>query len=173
MMKRAGVGAVVLVGVVAVFSQAASGAGAAGGSTPGEKAGSNRPHGTTAMVASAAYPGLGQLLNGKESKAAIISVVETFIVAGLIIEDRRARNSLRLYKQTSDDRYYDDYSEHFDRRQTLIWWAAVAALYGLADAYVDAHLAGFDDSPAPRVESSFGADGNGGGEFRVALAFRF
>jgi hypothetical protein len=94
-------------------------------------------------------------------------------VVGLVVEDRRARNSLRLYKQTNDERYYDEYSEHFDKRQTLVWWATVAALYGLVDAYVDAHLAGFDDSAAPRVESSFGRDGAGGGEFRVGLTFRF
>ncbi|MCK5596802.1 MAG: hypothetical protein KAJ04_05070 [Candidatus Eisenbacteria sp.] len=144
-----------------------------GGSTSRTKDGSNRPRGATVMVASAACPGLGQLLNGKEPKAAIVSAVETFLVAGLIIEDRRARNSLRLYRQTNDDRYYDEYSEHFDRRQTLVWWAAVAALYGMVDAYVDAHLVGFDDSPAPRVEGSFGGDGTALGEFRVAMTFRF
>ena len=123
------------------------------------------------MVASAAYPGLGQLLNGKESKAVIVSAVETFLIAGLIVEDRRARNSLRLYQQTNSDADYDDYSEHFDRRQTFVWWAVVAAIYGLADAYVDAHLSDFEDTPAPHLESSFGGDG--GDEFRLGLALRF
>ena len=108
-------------------------------------------------------------MNGAEPKAAIISAAEAFLVARLIVEDRRVRNSLRLYRQTNNDRYFDDYSEHFDRRQTLIWWAAVAALYGLADAYVDAHLAGFSESPASHLESSVGD----GGEFRLGLAFRF
>ena len=173
MMRRARVGAVVFAGILVVLSQVASGAGGAGGNAPRTDDGSNRPHGTTAMVASAVHPGLGQLLNGAEYKAAIICAVETFLVAGLVVEDRRARNSLRLYKQTADDRHYDEYSEHFDRRQALVWWAAVAALYGLADAYVDAHLVGFDDSPTPRVESYLGGDGTGGGEFRVALIFRF
>ena len=173
MMRRVRTGAVVFAGIMVVLSPSASGAGAAGGGTPWTEDGANRPHGTTAMVASAAHPGLGQLLNGAEYKAAIICAVETFLVAGLVVEDRRARNSLRLYKQTADERYYDEYSEHFDKRQTLVWWAAVAALYGLADAYVDAHLVGFDDSPTPCLESSFGGDGTGGGEFRVALTFRF
>jgi len=116
---------------------------------------------------------LGQLLNGTEYKAAIVCAVETFLVAGLVVEDRRARNSLRLYKQTSDGRHYDEYSKHFDNRQTLVWWAAIAALYGLVDAYVDAQLAGFDDPAVPHVESSFGGDGVGSGEFRVGLTFRF
>jgi len=170
-MRRAGIGTIAFAGILAVLSPAVSGA--EGGSMPSPQGDSSGPGGTTAMVASAAYPGLGQLLNGTEYKAAIVCAVETFLVAGLVVEDRRARNSLRLYKQTSDERYYDEYSEHFDNRQALVWWAAVTALYGLVDAYVDAHLAGFDDSAAPHVESSFGGDGAGGGEFRVGLAFRF
>ena len=157
--------------ILAVLSAATSGA--EDGSGPSRQGGSDGPSGTIAMAASAAYPGFGQLLNGAEQKAAIVSAVEVILVAGLVVEDRRARNSLRLYKQTNDDRYYDDYSEHFDNRQTLVWWAAVAALFGLADAYVDAHLASFEDSPAPRMESSFGEDGAGGGEVRVGLTFRF
>ncbi|MEA3408778.1 MAG: DUF5683 domain-containing protein [Candidatus Eisenbacteria bacterium] len=171
MIRRAGIGAVVFAGMLAVLSAAASGA-VSGNSAP-KQGSSAGPSGATAMTASAAYPGLGQLLNGAEPKAAIISAVETFLVAGLIVEDRRARNSLRLYKQTSDERYYDEYSEHFDNRQTLVWWAVIAALYGLADAYVDAHLADFDDSTAPQVESSFGESGDGGGELRVGLTFKF
>lgn len=164
----AGRRAVGLLVVISMLLPAA--AGAAGSNSPAvTRAAVDRPSGAAAMIASAAYPGLGQMMNGAEPKAVIVSAVGTFLVAGLIVEDRRARNSLRLYKQTNSDRYYDDYSEHFDRRQTLVWWAAVAALYGLADAYVDAHLAGFEDSPASHVESSFGA----GGEFRLGLAFRF
>ena len=175
-MRRAGIGAAAVAAILAAFFPAVSGA--VGGGTPSSQGGpdtpgASGPGATTAMVASAVYPGLGQLLNGTEYKAAIVCAVETFLVAGLVVEDRRARNSLRLYKQTSDERYYDEYSEHFDNRQTLVWWAAIAALYGLVDAYVDAHLAGFDDSAAPHVESSFGGDGAGGGEFRVGLAFRF
>jgi hypothetical protein len=123
------------------------------------------------MFASAAYPGLGQLLNDAEPKAAVVGAVEAFLIARLLVEDRRTRNALRLYKQTNEERYYEDYSTHFDRRQALIWWASVAAIYGLADAYVDAHLASFEDSHAPRLMSSIGGDT--GDEVRVGLAFRF
>ena len=171
MTRRAGIRTIAFAGILAVLFPGVSGA--ADGSSPSPQGDSSGPGATTAMVASAVYPGLGQLLNGTEYKAAIVCVVETFLVAGLVVEDRRARNSLRLYKQTSDERYYDEYSEHFDNRQTLVWWAAIAALYGLVDAYVDAHLAGFDDSAAPHVESSFGGYRAGGGDFRVGLIFRF
>lgn len=166
------VAAILLPAVGAAANGAVESDGAGRRVVPGTETGKGaRTSGATAMVASAVYPGLGQLLNGKEPKAVIVSAVETFLIASLVMEDRRARNSLRLYKQTNRDAYYDDYSEHFDRRQTLVWWAVVGAIYGLADAYVDAHLSDFDDDPAPHLESSFGGDG--GGEFRLGLAFRF
>jgi hypothetical protein len=123
------------------------------------------------MFASAAYPGLGQLLNGAEPKAAIVSAAEALIVGALVIEDRRTRNSLRMYKETGDDDWYNEYSSHYDRRQTLVWWAAVAALYGLADAYVDANLIGFDEATGAAVLGSVGA--GEGGEVRFSVSVRF
>lgn len=137
-----------------------------------EEAETERPEGTVSMVASAAYPGLGQLLNGTETKAAIVSAVELALIAGLVVEDRRTRNAFRLYKQTGELRYYDEYSEHYDNRQTLVWWVAIAVLYGLADAYVDAHLAGFEDARSPFVDGDFGVSENDGG-IRLGLAVRF
>jgi hypothetical protein len=124
------------------------------------------------MVASAAYPGLGQLLNGAERKAAIVSAAEAALVAALLVEDRRTRNAQRKYEETNDEDWYDEYSKHYDKRATLVWWVAVAALYGLADAYVDANLTDFDDSDAPTLEGSFGA-GEDGSEFRLGVAVRF
>ena len=128
--------------------------------------------GNTAMIASAAYPGLGQLLNGAERKAAIVSVAEAALVAALVVEDRRTRYTQRMYEQTKDLDWYDEYSRHYDKRQTLIWWVAVAALYGLADAYVDANLSGFDEPDTPVIEGSFGPGERGGG-FTLGVAVRF
>jgi len=153
-------------------SHAGSAAGRSVAVRPPEVAGGAPVSGTTAMLASAAYPGLGQLLNGAEPKAAIVSAAEVALVAALVVEDRRTRYAQRMYEQTNEPDYFDEYSEHYDRRQTLIWWVAVAALYGLADAYVDANLSGFDDEPAPVFESSVGA-GEHGAEFRLGVALRF
>lgn len=156
---------------------AEEGSGAAGG--PGEAglrgAGAGEgegPSGAAAMAASAVYPGLGQLLNGKEHKSAVLSAVEVLLVAGLLVEDRRTRNALRLYEQTGDEDYFDDYSEHYDRRQTLVWWVVIAALYGLTDAYVDAHLADFEVAPAGSGDP-FSAGTEYGAGLRVSLAVRF
>lgn len=128
-----------------------------------------------ALAASAAYPGLGQLLNGAESKAAVVGGAEAFLIARLVLEDRRTRHSLRLYNETGEGRYFNDYSEHFDRRQTLVWWVVVAALFGIADAYVDAHLDGFD-APMPAVLDGLSAgpgDGASGEGLRLGVALRF
>jgi hypothetical protein len=124
-----------------------------------------------ALIASAAYPGLGQLLNGEEAKAAVIGGAEAFLVASLVLEDRQTRHALRLYEETGESRYYDRYSRHFDRRQTLIWWVVVAALYGVADAYVDAHLTGFNEPGPPFLEGDYQSGADDGLSIGIAVGF--
>ncbi len=126
------------------------------------------------LLASAAYPGLGQLLNGTEAKAAVVGGVEAFLIARLVLEDRWTRNSERLYNQTGKNVYFEEYSKHFDTRQTLLWWAVVAALYGIADAYVDAHLVGFDDLRPDLMDVWSDVPGTGDADaLRVGFACRF
>jgi len=142
-----------------------------GDSTPGGA--SSGPGPAQALVASAAYPGLGQLLNDSEYKAALVGGVEAFLIARLVLEDRRTRHALRLYNETQDSRYYDEYSSSFDTRQTLIWWVVVAALYGIADAYVDAHLVSFDEIGPTSSEDWSVAPTRADGGLRIGLACRF
>lgn len=140
----------------------------------GDEVADVRPGGAQALLASATYPGLGQLLNGTEVKAAVVSAAGAFLGARLLLEDRWTRHSLRRYRETGDPDFFDEYSEHFDRRQTLMWWAIVAALYGLVDAYVDAHLADFDEPLSPSLEGVLsGPSPDDPSAFRVGLAFKF
>ncbi len=141
---------------------------------PGEGAdsGRGRPDGSRVLVASAAYPGLGQLLNGTERKAAIIGGVEALLLARLLLEDRWTRNALRHYRETGDIKFFDEYSEHYDRRQSLIWWTAIMALYSIADAYVDAHLSGFEED-VPGGLDAIVASPTAGGGFRIGFEVRF
>lgn len=125
------------------------------------------------LVASAAYPGLGQLLNETERKAAVVGGVEAFLIARLLLEDRWTRHSQRLYNETGKSRYFDEYSRHFDTRQTLLWWVVVAALYGIADAYVDAHLVGFDDLRPALPDDWSVVPGGDDVAFRIGFACRF
>jgi hypothetical protein len=113
-------------------------------------------------------------VNGTELKAAIVGAAGAFLGARLLLEDRWTRHSLRRYRETGRQSYFDEYSEHFDRRQTLMWWAIVAALYGLADAYVDAHLADFDEPISPSLEGALaGPSLDDPAAFRVGVAVRF
>ncbi|MBD3366661.1 MAG: hypothetical protein GF405_00635 [Candidatus Eisenbacteria bacterium] len=133
-----------------------------------------RLKGTPILLASASYPGLGQLLNGKEMKAAVIGAAEALLIAGLVVEDRRTRNAYRRYQETRDAEWFDEYSEHYDRRQTLIWWAVGAALYAITDAYVDAHLAGFGESLSPGLERPLAVEGEVVADrVAVGLSIRF
>ncbi len=136
--------------------------------------GAARPDGGRVLIASAAYPGLGQLLNGTERKAAIVGGAEALLIAQLLLEDRWTRYALKNYRETGDNDYFDEYSEHFDRRQTLIWWTAILTLYSITDAYVDAHLSGFDDNTPGGLDAAVAAaPALGGDGFRVGFEVRF
>lgn len=164
--------AALLFGIL-LFSRSAA-FGADGGTGAAEIPARPGPSPAQALVASAAYPGLGQLLAGSEKKAAVIGAAEGFLVARLVLEDRWTRNALRLYKGTGEGRYYDEYSKHFDTRQALVWWVVVAALYGLGDAYVDAELRDFDEPLPTFLDSALGAlDEDAGGALRVGFVVRF
>jgi len=146
----------------------------ADGPVPNASGRPNRPGPAEALAASAVYPGLGQLLNGAEPKAAVVGGAEAFLIARLVLEDRWTRHALRLYRETGRSEYFEEYSEHFDRRQTLVWWVVVAALYCVVDAYVDAHLTGFDDALPPYLaEAAAGPPGRECEGVGVALTFRF
>ena len=99
-----------------------------------------------AALMSATVPGLGQFYNGKEMKGTALFAIESAILAGIGLENRRASQALSKWHRSGEtvDSYYDAYSDHFDRRQTLVWWAVLVGLYGVLDAYVDAHLSDFD-----------------------------
>lgn len=90
-----------------------------------------------AMLRSLAVPGWGQWYNGKKFKAVIFAGGEIGLVADAIIQ-----NQLAVRAQTDIDRLF-----YRDNRSLAIWWLAAAILFSMADAYVDAHLYHFDESP--------------------------
>jgi len=90
-----------------------------------------------AMIRSAIIPGWGQVYSGHYIKAGLIFAVESGLVISAINENRKA-----------DDVYetdYEAYLDRIDRRNTLIWCTAGVIVYSMVDAYVDAHLFGFDE----------------------------
>ncbi len=87
-----------------------------------------------AMLRSAALPGWGQFYNEKYIKGALILSLESFFMAGALVEHR---NFVRENRSWS--------SIHRERRNDFLIWLVGTILFSMADAYVDAHLYRFDD----------------------------
>ncbi|MDZ7291222.1 MAG: DUF5683 domain-containing protein [candidate division KSB1 bacterium] len=110
---------------------------------------------TGAMLRSLALPGWGQFYNGKYFKAALAFGAETGLVATAIYWNQRA-----VRTTDRDERLF-----YQNNRNTALWWLVGTILYSMLDAYVDASLSDFDESPnlsflppAP-VAGNFGALG--------------
>lgn len=114
------------------------------------------PSPKSAMIRSMIFPGWGQWYNGKKWKAGLAFATETGIVAAAVYWNNRAQ-------KTSDSFLREQYKDY---RNSSYWFLAASILLSMGDAYVDAHLAGFD------VSSSL-ADANGGFGFSVSAAYRF
>ena len=92
---------------------------------------------TGAMLRSLAVPGWGQFYNGKWFKGILVVGAETGLVANAIVLNQWAKNSA-----TEDERLY-----YLDNRNLSFWILGAVILYSMADAYVDAELFDFDESP--------------------------
>jgi hypothetical protein len=103
----------------------------------------------TSLLMSTVMPGWGQLANGKRTKGVLCFATGAGLLGKYLIEDRRADRALeRAGLATTNSEYltyYNQYSSHFDRKEDVVWWAVFFWLYAMVDAYVDAHLVGFDE----------------------------
>ena len=101
------------------------------------------------MPMSTVLPGWGQLANGHPVKGALCFAVGAGLLGSVFIEGRRANLALERARASTTNpefRHHDGaYSRHFNRREDRAWWAVFFWLYAMIDAYVDAHLAGFDE----------------------------
>ena len=97
----------------------------------------HRPSPTGAMLRSAALPGWGQWYNRKPWKALLVLGAEGGIIANTIYQNQKVQKS-----QTEAEREF-----YLDNRRLSNWWLAGAILVSMLDAYVDAQLYDFDESP--------------------------
>ena len=111
-----------------------------------------RRHGPSpsgALFRSLIVPGWGQLANGKPVKAAIVASVEGALLAGMVYEKIQADDARERSREadTEEERQeaIGEKNRHLNRRDNYGWWSLAAVLYSIADAYVDAHLAGYDE----------------------------
>ena len=91
----------------------------------------------TAMLCSLIVPGLGQLYNGKKFKALIVFGAEVGLLSNSIYLNQ-------MYKQST---YPADKEFYINNRNLSTWWLVGTILFSVLDAYVDAHLYHFDESP--------------------------
>ena len=92
---------------------------------------------TGAMLRSLAVPGWGQFYNGKWLKGILVAGAETGLVANAIVLNKWAKGT-----GTEDEQLY-----YLDNRNLSFWILGAVILYSMADAYVDAALFDFDESP--------------------------
>ena len=90
-----------------------------------------------AMLRSLIVPGWGQFYNGKWFKGILIGGTEIGLVANAVIQNQYA-----VQAETELEKEF-----YRENRSLSIWWLGAAILYSITDAFVDAHLYNFDDSP--------------------------
>ena len=118
---------------------------------------------TGAMIRSLVFPGLGQWYNNKKFKALIVFCAETGLLANAIYLNQQLVIST------------EDYERNFyiENRNISVWWLVGVILYSVTDAFVDAHLAGFDESPLLSSIKFQPISGTSNAGFAVALCFNF
>ncbi|UCE04936.1 MAG: hypothetical protein JSW07_15105 [bacterium] len=92
---------------------------------------------TGAMIRSLIIPGWGQLYNKKIFKAILVFGVEAGLIANSIYLNQK-------YKKSKTDLEREFY---INNRNLSNWWLVGVILFSMADAFVDAHLSDFDESP--------------------------
>jgi hypothetical protein len=115
-----------------------------------------------AMLRSLAVPGWGQFYNEQWLKGICVAGAELGIIANAFVQNHLADRAV-----TKEEREF-----YLDNRNLSYWWLAGIILLSMADAYVDAHLYGFDES------IDLGFDGSGEtapyrADVRVVVTFNF
>ncbi|MDI6807529.1 MAG: DUF5683 domain-containing protein [Candidatus Eisenbacteria bacterium] len=104
------------------------------------------------MMRSGVIPGWGQVHNHKYLKGAGVFLLEGALAFKIYDENRKVNDYWTKHVGAAtypeQVRYFDLYAFHYDRRSNYIWWLAGTTVLSLVDAYVDAHLRGFDEEVA-------------------------
>ena len=128
-------------------------------------------------IRSLVCPGLGQLHNGSEKKAIVLFSLQSYLVGRVFATERRARyyrdrmsDPEPMWEMANLQTRYDDLR---GTRGDMIWWASILTLYAVIDAYVDAHMVGFDEDVEAVERITVGMTGLPGGGAGLTLSARF
>jgi hypothetical protein len=95
------------------------------------------------MLRSLVVPGWGQATNHAWVKAALVAGGESVLIASIV------QDSHKLETLDSTD---PEYAVIYDHRQRNAWWLGGVVFLSMVDAYVDAHLKGFDVQVEPEPQ---------------------
>jgi len=95
---------------------------------------------TGIMFRSLLIPGWGQATNHAWVKAVLVACAETALAVS-VIQDTHELQTL--------DSSTPQYATIYDHRQRNTWWLGGVVFLSMVDAYVDAHLKGFDVQLGP------------------------
>jgi len=107
-----------------------------------------KPWPTGALLRSAILPGWGQLYNRKYFKALLYGGTEIYLIYKVQLRWRQMSEHEHNFLNTTDPVYQADqfalYEKRRDSRNVHLWLTSLVVFLSMFDAYVDAHLAGFD-----------------------------
>jgi hypothetical protein len=130
---------------------------------------------TGALLRSAVIPGWGQFYNRKYLKAAVVAAGEGYCLVQLLRYWSLADDAFKKYSVETDTGIrrsgYQDYDFYQDRRNLFLWLSGVTMFVSMFDAYVDAHLAGFDVDITPSFDD--GASSSNDISAGLTLTVRF
>jgi len=123
-----------------------------------------------ALLRSVAVPGWGQFYNRKYIKSAVVFGVETFFIVKAVHWWKKTEDKYNSISQTDvqSEQYarYNIYRSYRTDRDDYLWAAGLTVFLSMFDAYVDAHLAGFDVDITPDFEPP-----KGGASIKLSLRF--
>jgi len=106
---------------------------------------------TGAMIRSLIFPGWGQLYNRKILKAILVFGAETGLIANSIYLNQKYKEWNQKYKESEPGLEQNiiiaNREFYINNRNKSNWWLVGVILLSMADAFVDAHLSDFDESP--------------------------
>ncbi len=118
---------------------------------------------TGAMLRSLVFPGWGQWYNNKKIKAIVFFCGETALLTNAIYLNQQLVNSEDLATREF----------YINNRNLSVWWLVGVVLFSMGDAFVDAHLADFDESPSLTI-SPVQIQGAGQKDvFAISVCFRW
>ena len=107
-----------------------------------------KPWPTGALLRSAILPGWGQLYNRKYFKAVLYGGTEIYLIYKVQLRWRQMSEHEHNFLNTTDPVYKADqfalYEKRRDSRNVHLWLTSLVVFLSMFDAYVDAHLADFD-----------------------------